>query len=156
MNDLNLFDLIPEHVTCPQCGTTWPGAAEWYQQDRTACSVCLPMPRKTPMQKARRNAEKGQALASAAAPDPWKDAARAWIVDYLHSHPLLFVDDVWDLGCPPPPNGERRAIGSIVKSLASGPTPFIRNSGEFRPRTQGNCSPAVVWKSCIYQGRRTA
>lgn len=154
MDQLNFDTLPPVHVTCPQCGQTWPGNAEWYQQHRNVCSVCMPMPRKTPLEKARRNAEKGQALASAKTPDPWKEAARAWIVDYLHSHPLLFVDDIWGLGCPEPETGGRQAIGSIISSLAKGL--FIAKSGEYRPRTQGNASPAVVWKSLIYQGRRTA
>lgn len=154
MNDLNLFDLIPEHVACPQCTTVWPGVAEWVQQHKPICPLCTPAPRKTPIQKARRNAEKGQALASAAASDPWKKDARDWIIDYLHSHPLLFVEDVWEMGCPEPTTGDRQAIGSIISNLRKGG--FIVQSGEYRARTHGNCSPAVVWKSCIYQGRRTA
>ena len=156
MTDLNLFDLIPEHVECPQCQNTWPGNAEWVQQGKPICPLCTPIPSKSRIEKAKRDAEKGQAFASAAAPDPWKEQVRAWLVDYLHSHPLLFVDDVWEMGCPEPPNGERRAVGAIVKSLASGERPFITNSGEYRKRTQGNCSPAIVWRSMIYQHRRTA
>ena len=154
MTDLNLFDLIPEHVPCPQCTTVWPGNAEWFQQGKPICPLCTPMPSKTRIEKARRAAEKGQALASAATPDPWKDTVRAWLVDYLHSHPLLFVDDVWEMGCPEPATGGRQAIGSIISGLARGS--FIAKSGEYRPRTQGNASPAVVWKSLIYQGRKTA
>ena len=45
-------------------------------------------------------------------------------------------------------------VGSLVKSLAA--RGFIVKSGEYRPRTQGHGSPADVWKSLIYQGRRTA
>jgi len=33
---------------------------------------------------------------------------------------------------------------------------LIVKTGQYRPRTQGHGSPADVWKSLIYQGRRTA
>jgi hypothetical protein len=154
MNDLNLFDLVPDHVTCDGCGQTWTTTAAWFTNGRAGCYQCFPLKEPTPLDVARKAAALGQKRAENAASDVWRNAARAWLQAYLLDHPTLFVDDIWALGCPEPK--DRRAVGALIKSLASGPHPWIVKTGEYRPRTQGHGSPADVWKSLIYEGQRTA
>ena len=151
MNDLNLFDFTPDHVTCKGCDTTWTSTAAWYTAGRQGCYQCFPTRKPSALEVARKAAVLGQTRAENAETLVWRNAAQAWIEAYLLDHPTLFVDDIWALGCPGPVN--RKAVGPLVKSLAA--RGFIKKSGEYRPRTQGHGSPADVWKSLIYQNRRT-
>jgi hypothetical protein len=152
MEQLNFTDLPPTHVTCEGCDTTWASTAAWYTNGRHGCYQCFPLKEPTPLEVARKAAVVGGKRALDAEWIVWRDQALAWIEAYLLDHPTLFVDDIWTLGCPEPVN--RKAVGPLVKSLAA--RGFIKKSGEYRPRTQGHGSPADVWKSLIYQGRRTA
>lgn len=152
MDQLNFDTLPPTHVTCDGCGKTWTSTAAWYTNGRAGCYQCFPDREPSPIEVARKAGRLGARNAEAAQALVWRNAARAWIEAYLLDHPTLFVDDIWALGCPEPT--ERRAIGAIVQSLAR--KGFIVKTGEYRPRTQGHGSPADVWKSLIYQGRRTA
>jgi hypothetical protein len=152
MTDLNLFDFTPDHVTCEGCDTTWTSTAAWYAAGRQGCYQCFPTREPSALDVARKAAVLGQKRAIDAESLVWRNAALAWIESYLLDHPTLFVDDIWTLGCPEPVN--RKAVGPLVKSLAS--RGFIVKSGQYRARTQGHGSPADVWKSLIYQGRRTA
>lgn len=152
MDQLNFTDLPPLRVTCEGCGREWSSTAAWYTNGRDGCYECFPTHEPTALEVARKAGVLGQKRAQDAETLVWRNAATAWIEAYLLDHPTLFVDDVWALGCPEPVN--RKAIGPLIKSLAS--RGFIVKSGEYRPRTQGHGSPADVWRSCIYQGRRTA
>jgi len=152
MDQLNFTDLPPLRVTCEGCDREWSSTAAWYTNGRNGCYECFPLHEPTALEVARKAAVLGQKRAIDAESLVWRLEADAWLQEYLLEHPTLFVDDVWELGCPLPKN--RKAIGPLVKSLAS--RGFIVKSGEYRPRTQGHGSPADVWKSLIYQGRRTA
>jgi len=152
MDQLNFDTLPPIRVTCEGCDREWSSTAAWYTNGRNGCYECFPTREPSPLDVARKAAVLGQKRAIDAETTVWRNAALAWIEAYLLDHPTLFVDDIWTLGCPEPVN--RKAVGPLVKSLAA--RGFIKKSGEYRPRTQGHGSPADVWKSLIYQGRRTA
>ena len=152
MDQLNFTDLPPTHVTCAGCEREWTTTAAWYTNGRAGCYECFPLREPTALEVARKAARLGQKRAEDAESAVWRNAARAWIEAYLLDNETLFVDDVWALGCPEPVN--RKAIGPLVKSLAA--RGFIAKTGQYRARTQGHGSPADVWRSLIYQGRRTA
>jgi hypothetical protein len=152
MDQLNFMDLPPVRVTCQGCGMEWSGTAAWYTAGRKGCYQCFPNTSPTALDVARKAADRAQRHVANSEADVWKRAATDWLEDYLTQHPTLFVDDVWALGCPEPVN--RKAVGPLIRSLAG--RHLIVKSGEYRPRTQGHGSPADVWKSCIYRGRRTA
>jgi hypothetical protein len=152
MDQLNFDTLPPVHVTCDACGKEWSSTAAWYVNGREGCYQCFPDREPTRLDVARAAGKRNATAAADAATVAWRIEARIWLENYLLDHETLFVDDVWALGCPQPT--ERRAIGALISSLAK--RGFIRKTGEYRPRTQGHGSPADVWKSLIYQGRRTA
>lgn len=152
MDQLNFDTLPPTHVTCEACSNTWTSTAAWYVNGREGCYQCFPHREPTRLDVAQAAGKRHAKAAVNAATLEWRIEARQWLEGYLLDHEALFVDDVWALGCPEP--ADRRAIGALISSLAK--RGFIKKTGEYRPRTQGHGSPADVWKSLIYQGRRTA
>ncbi len=152
MTDLNLFDLTPDHVTCEGCDTTWTSTAAWYTAGRQGCYQCFPTREPSALDVARKAGSRKAKAATDAATIEWRTEASMWLVSYLLDNPTLFVDDIWAAGCPEP--RERRAIGSLIQSLAR--RGLIVKTGQYRPRTQGHGSPADVWKSLLYQEQRTA
>jgi hypothetical protein len=152
MDQLNFTDLPPARVTCDACGTTWTSTAAWYTNGRAGCYQCFPDEEPTRDDVARAAGRRHATAAADAATIEWRIEARQWLEGYLLDHPTLFVDDIWELGCPEPV--ERRAIGALIQGLAR--KGYIVKSGEYRSRTQGHGSPADVWRSLIYEGQRSA
>lgn len=152
MDQLNFDTLPPTHVTCDGCGKTWTSTAAWYTNGRAGCYQCFPNQEPSPIKVAKTAGTRRAKQATDAQTVAWRIEARAWLTAYLHDHPTLFVDDIWALGCPEPT--ERRAIGSLIQGLAR--QKLIVKTGEYRPRTQGHGSPADVWRSMLYENRRSA
>ena len=90
-----------------------------------------------------------QAMTRAAhkAGDPWQTDALAWLHDFLRKHCELLPDDARNHGCPPPPSGNWRAFGAVVKHAKT--RGWIEESGVAR-RASGNCAWAPKYRSLLF------
>ncbi len=76
----------------------------------------------------------------------WREYASEFVIQYLHDHAELFVDDLWDAGLEPPPSP--RALGPVMLSLAR--AGLMRKSGEWRPSVRSRLGPKPVWLSQVH------
>lgn len=78
----------------------------------------------------------------------WRDQALAWLRGYLETHHELPPDAASRYGCPEPPDGEWRAMGSIYRRAAR--DGWMEKCGA-APRASGHLTWAPVWRSRIYK-----
>ncbi len=77
----------------------------------------------------------------------WKHDAWAFIVDYLRSHPELFVDDLWEAGLPH--TREDRALGPLFNRAAR--RGLMVKTGRYRASVRSNLTEKPIWRSLIFE-----
>jgi hypothetical protein len=88
------------------------------------------------------------ARAEAGADEDWKEEAWDALIDYLHRHPMFFVDDYWRVTGVEKPR-EPRVLGAlVVQAKREG---LIEGTGQYRSSEQNNTCPKPVWRSLIYR-----
>lgn len=150
MTALTLFDVPAVHrdqaerVVCPGCGHRFAPTAVWVSQGRPACFGCVP---RDGIAAARLARDEAMVRVETNAGDEWRTEAWAWLRGYLETHASFFADDVWDAGCPVP--HDRRAFGPLVQRAKR--EGLIVATGEWRPRSRGHASVAMVYRSVVYR-----
>lgn len=84
------------------------------------------------------------------ASDDWKDAAYAFLTEYLRAHDEMFVDDLWAAGLPQ--TREDRALGAVFqRAVRAG---LMRKSGRFRASVRSHATEKPVWESLCSGAQR--
>lgn len=145
----------PTVIACERCGRTEPRTAETPIGYQCPCGGWLTdaagklhdagilMPREQEAAVAR---EASIAQVDTNAPDGWRDAAIAAIVQVARTHHQFTADDVWDTGLPVPPTPS--ALGPAFRSAAGAgvcePTNMVMPS-----RYAQRHRDLKVWRSCM-------
>lgn len=90
----------------------------------------------------------GMERAAEHAGEEWKRQAIAWLEGYLRTHASYFPDTD-NQGGPQPVSP--KAWGAVTRYALL--KPWIRPTGEYRPRTRGHGSPGAVYESLLFRGQ---
>lgn len=105
-------------------------------------------------EQAARKRDEGISLSADNAGD-WVHYAVRFIEQLLRNNPTLHVDEVWDAGLEPPPQGSGRALGQAMRSCSK------RNLMSYqevdggviaKQSVRSNLQLKPIWKSNIYFG----
>lgn len=97
--------------------------------------------------QAQAQRELGIARATLGADPEWLVAAWEFLVEYLHTHDEMFVDDLWAAGLPH--THEDRALGALFRRASR--SGYMTKTGTYRPSARSNMTEKPVWRSLINQ-----